>query len=284
MDRKWGLALGAGGFHGIAHIGVLRALAQAGLQPDLVAGTSAGAVAAGLYAAGVPLGEAADTIANMATRQMLDFAGGLRSMVPGVILSRTGIIQGDVIENALERLTGGRTLTDARPPVAIEAVDIESGELVVMSSFVPQGPPPLPRTVFLTEARLSQAIRASISIPGLFVPKELGGRALVDGGVRDMVPAAVLKAMGAQVVVGVDILSGQEQRVEVNTFPEVIMRAIALLERETVRERLNSLADAVIAPVLPPLTSFDREAIARHIRLGEEAARTQIPAIRRLLK
>lgn len=284
MNRKWGLALGAGGLHGIAHIGVLRAFAEAGLRPDLVAGTSAGAIAAGLYVAGTPLDQAAETISSMAAPQMLDFAGGLRSMVPGVILTRTGVIQGDLIENALERLTGGRTLAQAQPPVAIEAVDIETGELVVMPSFVPKGPPPLPRTVFLTDVRLSQAIRASMSVPGVFVPKELAGRTLVDGGVRDMVPVAVLKAMGAEVVVGVDVLTGQEQRVEVNTFPEVIMRAIALLERETVRDRLAALADAVIAPVLPPLTSFDREAIARHIRLGEEAARAQIPRIRRLLE
>lgn len=284
MNRKWGLALGAGGFHGIAHLGVLRALAEAGMKPDLVAGTSAGAIAAGLYVAGAPLDEAANTIASLANPQMLDFAGGLRSMVPGVILTRTGIIQGDLVENALERLTGGRTLAQARPPVAIEAVDIVSGELVIMSSFVPQGLPPLSRTVFLTDVRLSQAIRASISIPGVFVPKQLAGRTLVDGGVRDMVPVAVLKTMGAGVVVGVDILSGQEQRVQVNSFPEVVMRAIGLLEREMVRDRLASLADAVIAPTLPPLTTFDREAIARHIRLGEEATRAQIPRIRRLLQ
>jgi len=284
VSKKWGLALGAGGLHGIAHLGVFRALEEAGLRPDLVAGTSAGAIAAGLYTAGAKLQDTASTIASMATPQMLDFAGGLRSMVPGVILTRTGIIQGDLIESTFERLTGGRTLADARPPVAIEAVDIETGELVIMSSFVPSGPMPLARTVFLTDARLSQAMRASMSIPGVFVPKQLAGRILVDGGVRDMVPTAVLRAMGAQVVAAVDLLSGQEQRVEVNGFAQVIMRALGLLEREIVRDRLDTWADVAITPVLPPLSSLDREAIEQHIRLGEEAARASIPRILRLLR
>lgn len=282
MRKKWGLALGAGGLHGLAHLGVFRALAEAGLEPDLVSGTSAGAIAAGLYAAGASLDDAASTISQMATPQMLDFAGGLRSMVPGVILTRRGIIQGDLIEGALDRLTAGRTVAQARPPVAIEAVDIETGELVVMASFA--APPPLPRSVYLSGVRLSEAIRASISIPGVFVPKQLAGRNLVDGGVRDMIPTAVLRAMGAEAVVAVDLLSGQEQPVEVNSFAEVIMRAIGLLERETVRDRLATSADLVIAPVLPPLTSLDRSAIERHIRLGEEATRARIPQIRRLLE
>ena len=99
-----------------------------------------------------------------------------------------------------------------------------------------------------------------------------------------MVPTAVLKAMGAQAVVAVDLLSGQEQPVEVNSFAEVIMRAIGLLERETVRDRLSTSADLVIAPVLPPLTSLDRTAIERHISLGEEATRARIPQLRRLLE
>lgn len=283
MDRKWGLALGAGGLHGIAHLGVLQALGQAGLRPDLVAGTSAGAIAAGLYAAGVSLDDPASTLSGLATPQMLDFAGGLRSVVPGVILTRAGLIQGEAIEEALDRLTGGRTLAGADPPVAIEAVDIDSGELVVMCSFLPPGPPPLPRTVYLTDLRLSQAMRASMSVPGVFVPRELAGRRLVDGGVRDMVPAAVLRAMGARVVVAVDLLAAQDGYVQARTFPEVIMRALGLLEREAVRDRLASLADVVIAPSLPPLSSLDREAVERHIRLGEEAARSQIPRIRQLV-
>ncbi|HHY95327.1 MAG TPA: patatin family protein, partial [Firmicutes bacterium] len=127
MQRKWGLALGAGGFHGIAHLGVLRTLTDEGFFPDLIAGTSAGALAAGLYASGVDLGRAADTIASMNTPQMLDFSGGLRSMVPGLILSRMGIIQGDLVEQALEKMTEGRKLAEANPPVAIEAVDLSSG-------------------------------------------------------------------------------------------------------------------------------------------------------------
>jgi hypothetical protein len=86
------------------------------------------------------------------------------------------------------------------------------------------------------------------------------------------------------VVVAVDLLSGQEQPVEVNSFPDVLMRAISLPERESIRDRLAATADLVIAPLLPPLTSLDRAAIERHIRLGEEATRARIPEFHRLLE
>lgn len=75
--------------------------------------------------------------------------------------------------------------------------DIETGELVIMSTLANPGVLPLARTSWLTDVRLSEAIRASISIPGVFVPKRLDGRKLVDGAVRDMVPTAVLRALGA---------------------------------------------------------------------------------------
>lgn len=283
MHKKWGLALGAGGFHGIAHLGVLRTLTDEGFFPDLIAGTSAGALAAGLYASGVDLGTAADTIASMNTPQMLDFSGGLRSMVPGLILSRMGIIQGDLVEQALEKMTEGRTLAEANPPVAIEAVDLSSGELVVMASFRPPGPPPLPKTVYYTDATIAQAMRASISIPGLFVPRQLFGRQLVDGGVRDMVPTRLLRSMGAEVVAAVDLGTTVDNRQEVTNFPAVIMRALALLEREATRQQLPATADVLIAPVLPPFTSLDKKQIEEHIRLGAGAARAQLPVLRRLL-
>jgi len=283
MHKKWGLALGAGGFHGIAHLGVLRTLTDEGFFPDLIAGTSAGALAAGLYASGVDLGTAADTIASMNTPQMLDFSGGLRSMVPGLILSRMGIIQGDLVEQALEKMTEGRTLAEANPPVAIEAVDLSSGELVVMASFRPPGPSPLPKTVYYTDATIAQAMRASISIPGLFVPRQLFGRQLVDGGVRDMVPTRLLRSMGAEVVVAVDLGTTVDNRQEVTNFPAVIMRALALLEREATRQQLPATADVLIAPVLPPFTSLDKKQIEEHIRLGAGAARAQLPVLRRLL-
>lgn len=270
--------------HGVAHLGALQALEEAGLRPDLLAGTSAGAIAAGLYASGVDLSAAADIIAGLNLPQMLDFAGGLRSMVPGVILTRTGIIQGDHLEATLDRLTGSRALAEARPPLALEAVDIVSGELVVLTSLLPPGnPQPLPRTVFLTDARVSQAMRASMSVPGIFVPKQLHGRMLVDGGVRDMVPTRVLRALGAQVVVAVDLTSAQDHSQEVRNFPEVILRALGLLEREATRDRLVATAEVVIAPLLPPLTSLDKKALEEHIRLGREATYAQLPALRRLL-
>lgn len=281
---KWGLALGAGGFHGIAHLGVIRVLQEEGLLPDFLAGTSAGAIALGLYASGIPLNDAAATIASLATPQNLDFVGGLRSMVPGYILTRSGVIQGDLIESILDRMTGGRSLAEIQPVVAIEAVDIVSGELVVMTNYKGHiSSDPLPHTAYLKDVRLSQAVRASISIPGLFSPKEMQGRYLVDGGVRDMVPTRILRSLGAQVVVAVDLGSAVGHPQQVKNFPEILMRALALLEREAMRDRLVASANVIIAPPLPSLPSLDKEKFQQHIDIGAEATRAKLPEIRRYL-
>lgn len=281
MAKRWGLALGAGGLYGLAYVGVFKALADAGLRPDVVSGTSAGAIAAGLYAAGVALDDIERELRQMAVPSRW-VVKGIPAIARG-LTTRAGMVDGDLIERELDRLLGGRSVSDVHPPVVIEAVDIETGELVVMSTLESPGIPPLARTSWLADVRLSEAIRASSSIPGVFVPKLLDGRKLVDGAVRDMVPAAVLRALGAECVVAVDLLSGQEQPVRVDNAVEIIARAIGLLEREAIRERLTSLADVVIAPVLPPPSASMAKNIERYSRAGEEETRRYIPQIRRLL-
>ncbi|HHY93953.1 MAG TPA: patatin family protein, partial [Firmicutes bacterium] len=116
-----------------------------------------------------------------------------------------------------------------------------------------------------------------------FVPRQLFGRQLVDGGVRDMVPTRLLRSMGAEVVAAVDLGAAVDNRQEATNFPAVIMRALALLEREATRQQLPTTADVLIAPVLPPFTSLDKKQIEEHIRLGADAARAQLPVLRRLL-
>jgi len=281
VAKRWGLALGAGGLYGLAYVGMFKALADAGLRPDLVSGTSAGAIAAGLYAAGVALGDIERELRRMAVPSRL-VVKGIPAIARG-LSTRAGMVDGDVIERELDRLLGGRSLSDVDPPVVIEAVDIETGELVIMSTLENPGVLPLARTCWLTDVRVSEAIRASISIPGVFVPKRLDGRKLVDGAVRDMVPTAVLRALGAEFVVAVDLLSGQEEPVEVDNAVEIIARAIGLLEREAIRARLASLADVVIAPVLPPPSASMARNIERYSSAGEEETRRYIPQILRLL-
>ena len=267
--------------YGLAYVGVFKVLAEAGLRPDLVSGTSAGAIAAGLYAAGVALDDIQGELRRMAAASSW-VVKGIPAIARG-LTTRAGMVDGDLIERELERLLGGRSLSDVDPPVVIEAVDIETGELVLMSTLERPDVLPLARTSWLTGVRLSEAIRASISIPGVFVPKRLNGRKLVDGALRDMVPAAVLRALGAEFVVAIDLLSGQEQPVRVDNAVEIIARAIGLLEREAIRARLASLADVVIAPVLPPPSASMPRNIERYISAGEEETRRHIPHILRLL-
>ncbi len=254
-ETHWGLALGGGGVLGFAHIGVLMAMRLYGLSPSMIAGTSAGGAVAGLLAAGVNITGIQDgAMALAASEDAIDDEpiefpyAGPRSHSLGV----KGLIRGGFIESWCDRLTGGKRLCDAQMPVAITAVDVETGEEVVFTNR-----PPRYRTsilgsetgkVYITDAKISEAIRASISLPGVFVPKKLHRRTLVDGGVRNMVPVDELERMGAQEIVAVDLGSHAEKPQKVDNVIGVLSRCFALACRREVERTLTEHASLILQP------------------------------------
>ncbi len=175
--RKIGLALSGGGGRGIAHIGVLAVLAEAGLVPDCVAGTSAGAAAGVLFCRG------------WSPEQMLRLVRGLSLLHLGrPRLRRLGLLDGTRFEELIRELIGDLSFADLSIPLAVVACDLLTGEQVVLR----QGP-------------LAPAVRASCSIPGIFTPVEQEGRLLVDGGLVDHLPVSVAREMGADYVIAVDV-------------------------------------------------------------------------------
>ncbi len=175
--RKIGLALSGGGGRGIAHIGVLAVLAEAGLVPDCVAGTSAGAAAGVLFCRG------------WSPEQMLRLVRGLSLLDLGrPRLRRLGLLDGTRFEELIRELIGDLSFADLSIPLAVVACDLLTGERVVLR----QGP-------------LAPAVRASCSIPGIFTPVEQEGRLLVDGGLVDHLPVSVAREMGADSVIAVDV-------------------------------------------------------------------------------
>ena len=176
--KKIGLALGSGAARGWAHIGVLRALARLGIHPDLIAGCSIGALVGAAYAAGEldSLEEWVRGFTRLQVMSLLDpaFSGGL--------------FRGDKVFGVAEERVGELTFAQLQVPFACVATELENGR----ERWLQQGP-------------VMSAVRASCSIPGMFVPVQLDGRWLVDGAVVNPVPVSLCRAMGADLVIAVNL-------------------------------------------------------------------------------
>jgi NTE family protein len=164
---------------GLAHVGVIIVLEEAGIKIDCLAGTSAGAIIAVGYSAG------------MKAEQIKEFAQKLRWwQIIRLVWPRRGLVSFDRLAALLEKSFGDPGFSDLQLPCCVVATDIETGERVTIS-----------------EGRVIPAIQASCSIPGLVSPVELGGRLLCDGGITDMLPVSALREMGADYVIGVDVFT-----------------------------------------------------------------------------
>ena len=182
MRKKLGLALGAGGSRGVAHIGFLQALEEADIRADFVTGCSMGAVVGACYSAGV----SPDTMKDIALK--LKF-GDLASLNPAP-LRRNGFLKPKKVRKLLAGIIGEKEFDELGVPFSCVATDLIAG-----------------RTVVLNEGNVVDAVVASSSIPGAFTPAKLGDfEMLVDGGILERVPTQQLKKMGAEVIVAVDVL------------------------------------------------------------------------------
>lgn len=176
---KLGLALGGGAARGWAHIGALQVLDEAGLKPDVIAGTSIGAVVGGCYAAG-KLAELETWCRSITKRRLV----GLMDFHIG----GSGLIAGERLRRLLARELVDIAIEDLSVPFAAIATEIGSGH-----------------EIWLTRGRLVEAMRASYSLPGVFDPVKLGGRWLMDGALVNPVPVTAARALGAEVVVCVNL-------------------------------------------------------------------------------
>jgi NTE family protein len=175
---KLGLALGGGAARGWAHIGVLRALEEAGIRPDIIAGTSIGAVVGGCYAAG-KLDEITEFAMELTPARVL----ALLDVHVG-----SGLISGDRL---------GRRLAESLDDRAIEKLPIRFAAIATEFGTGHE--------IWLTRGSLSEALRASYALPGIFDPRRVGGRWLMDGALVNPVPVTAARALGAEVVLAVNL-------------------------------------------------------------------------------
>ncbi|MEM9294027.1 MAG: patatin-like phospholipase family protein [Acidobacteriota bacterium] len=283
---KIGLALAGGGAKGCAHIGVIQALEELGVPIDYVAGTSMGAVVGGLYAAGY----SADTLeelvssidwstvmrdrpqrVNLSFRRKedsrqypFDLELGLRE---GRLLWPRGLSNGQNLFLLLRNYTlPVRHVDDfAHLPIPFRAIaaDVQTGERVPIAS-----------------GDLAYAIRASMAIPGYFTPVELDGRTLVDGGVVDNLPIDEVRAMGADIVIAVNLGETLVEG-ETDTMIDILKQTRAMLTRRNVDPQLQR-ADLVISPEVSEFGLLNFEVAADIIQAGVDEAKTHTEALRAL--
>lgn len=292
--NKLGLALGSGGLRGAAHIGVLRSLERHGLRPACLAGSSAGAVVAALYAAGYTVEELTHLAMRLDASKIYDHsitwrsllslgAGLLCNVLPGKrhfpVSFPQGLIKGDAWERYLNSLLGKRKFTDLNLPTAILAVDVETGDAVAFAAEELGG-----ADVTLIGAPVATAVRASSSIPGVFQPLHLYGYTLVDGAVKASVPTQLVRDLGAHVVVGIDLGYAGQREDTVDDILEVISQSLSILGEELTKCQLEHTADLVVRPEIYDVSLRDFERIPEIIERGEKAMEAQIPRLLQLLE
>jgi len=267
-QRVVGLALSSGGARGIAHIGVLRVLEEAGIPIDMIAGTSAGSLFGSLYAAGLGLDQVADFARSL--RKMWQPTGGF---VDVQFPPKSGFFWGRKATRYFDQVLGSRTFADLKTPMYIVAADILSGEEVVFD----EGP-------------VAPAIRASVSMVPFLVPLQVGDQFLIDGGAVNPLPASVLAQRGADIIIGCSVIAGFEEETrrrgktsgkDLNIL-DVVTRQMAIMEREIIKTRMGPV-NVLIRPRIETFATMDYDKVAELIRVGEEAAREALPKIQTLL-
>lgn len=246
--------LGGGGARGFAHTGVLKVLDDAGIRAGLVVGTSAGSLVGALYAGGIRNHELVDTALAVQRAELVDF-----------VFPHRGFIDGDRLQAYINEKLRGRLIEQLEIPFVAVATDLRTGRLVAFN----RGDPGV-------------AVRASCSVPVVFQPTTIEGREYVDGGLVSPVPARVARALGADLVIAVDVSRQPADRSDFGSTTALLTHAFVVMEHSIAQEE-TKLADVVIRPDLARVPATDLGARGLAITAGEEAARAALPEIRRLI-
>ena len=236
------LALGGGAAKGIAHIGVLKALAEKGVRVGAVAGTSVGSLVGAAFCAG------------LGWEEILRAARGITwGDLVTLELPRRGLMRLDGLQRFLEKLLGNRTIEGLAIPFAAVATDLQTGSEVILTS----GP-------------LALAVKASCSVPGVFEPTVIDGQYLVDGGLVSDIPAKVARQLCPGTVIGVSLSAGAAREGVPRTLVDVISRSFEIFVRAN-SERSLEEADIAVAPRLEGFHYRDLARIDELVAAGEEA-------------
>lgn len=254
--KKIGIALSGGAARGFAHLGVLKVLAEHGIPIDCIAGTSAGSFAGAAYASGLSVAEIIEVSKKISWFRMTGFS-----------YSPKGLLSNASLGAFINQHFPVQKIEDLPIPYAAVACDLETGKEVVLRDA----------------GDLASAVRASCAIPGVFVPVEIDGRRLIDGGIVSNVPTKAVRKLGAEIVIAVDVLaSGATYWGSPSTLLGIFFQSAMMLLRAASKAH-HYRADVVIVPNIAHLRPDEIGKMHEFIRAGEEAAREKIDEIKNLI-
>lgn len=244
-----GLALGGGAAKGFAHIGVIRALEENGIRPQIVTGTSAGSLVGSLYAYGYSPDQLQKISVQLDELNLADFT-----------FSSNGVIKGDRLQQFVDGQVKNTPLQKLKIKFTAVATDLDSGQSIGFNT-----------------GDTGIAVRASCSIPNVFMPVVMNGHRYVDGGLSAPIPVTYARKAGANFVIAVDITAKPKQGS--NGFLSNFDQTINILSIKLLKDQVKQ-ADIVISPNIDQLSSFSFNKKQQAIDFGYQAAMAQMPLIK----
>ncbi len=245
---KIGLVLGSGAARGLSHIGVLKHLESIGIYPDIICGSSIGAIIGGAYASGMSINEMEKIAIEMK---------GYKNMIKFLKIKKPiEIFKKDVIEDFLKKIIKEEKIENFPIKFACNATDIRNGKEIVF-----------------TNGNAIKSIRASMSIPGIFKPIKYKKRILVDGGVTNPVPAEIAEELGADKIIAVDVNSKIKLNKKLNLF-STIENAIEIMQMQlSIKDEINYKNTLVLKPNISSVGRFDFINAKKVIDIGYRASK-----------
>lgn len=259
--KKWGLALGSGGGRGIAHIGFIKALEEAGLTPDCIAGCSMGSVVGSCYCIGMTADEMYEQIKEFKISRLADLS---------IVIRHGSLFKTGKMRDKLKTYLGDITFGQLKIPFGCVAVDLISGDTIFYHG---------------KRQKVVNYVTASSAIPGIFRPIEDHGKLLVDGGVKCRVPVQEARELGAEVVVAVDVLGPIRQGKDNYNVMSLITRLVDISDAELTRyKKMHDKADLYFEPDMEDISQYNLKGTEIAFNAGYKAGKEAVEKIKELIK
>ncbi len=255
------LSLGSGGARGFAHVGVLKVLEKEEIRIEALSGASMGALIACLYASGLSSLEIEKLVLKIDWKKWLTFID--------LSLPKRGFLKGDRIEKFLRDILGDLKLEDLKIPLCVTATNLETGEAVALKN-----------------GSVVEAVRASISIPGIFQPKEIKGQFLIDGGLSEPVPVCQVRELSKALVIAVDVTTRVKMMPRKSVsgaflMSDTFLRSLYMMESRIAElTLLQNPPDFLLRPSIDHIQLYDFHKAKEAIEIGEKSAHEKIALMR----
>jgi len=260
---KIGIALGCGGARGLAHLGVLKVLEREGIKIDMGVGVSIGSLIGAYFALGRDLSELEREALSFNKRKAL-------SRLVDLSTFRRSILRGKKAQRYIEKMFGEADFKDLEIPFEILAADLGNGKEVIIKS-----------------GSIAKAIQASISVPGIFPPVKYGDSYLVDGGIINPTPTEKAEKMGADIVIGVDLIKRSVDKIENPSLVTTLLLSYEIIRNQGAMYcygRTENGAIIIRPKISGAVNAFRFDDIGKFIRAGESAAEAAMPEIKKRIK